>query len=110
MLDADTTLYTPIQQLFREVNGPDDAVWRQRVEQYIDLDAVHDPRRRSRQFVAENDGILGFAGMNNFYLYRFQGTTRHRLFVWDKDKAFLFRSTARSRSTDDNVLFRRAMA
>ena len=28
--------------------------------------------------------------MNNFYLYRFQGTTKHRLFVWDKDQAFLF--------------------
>ena len=35
----------PIQQLFREVNGPDDAVWLERVGQYIDLEAVHDPRR-----------------------------------------------------------------
>ena len=59
-------------------------------------------------YIAENDGILGFAGMNNFYLYRDQGTPRHRLFVWDKDNAFLFIDSP-IRTTDDNVLFRRAM-
>ena len=36
-LDADTILYAPIRDLFSEVNGPDDAVWRERVEQYVDL-------------------------------------------------------------------------
>jgi spore coat protein H len=108
VLDADTTLYTPIQQLFRDANGPDDAGWRSRVEQYLDLNSfmVH---VAIEQFIAENDGILGFAGMNNFYLYRFQGSQRHRLFVWDQDNAFNFTDSPIATTDASNVLFRRAM-
>ena len=109
VLDADTTLYTPIQQLFKEVNGPDDAVWRQRVEQYIDLNQFM-THVAIETFIADNDALLGAFGMNNFYLYRFQGTTRHRLFVWDKDNAFQFiGSPIPTQATETNVLFRRAM-
>jgi spore coat protein CotH len=108
VLDADATLYNPIVSLFKEVNGPDDAVWRSRVEQYIDLTQFM-TQVAIEEFIAENDGVLGYAGMNNFYLYRDQGTTKHRLFVWDKDNAFLAIDSAVKR-TDDNVLFRRAMA
>ena len=106
-LDADSTLYVPIQTLVREVNGPDDAVWRDRVEQYIDLNqfVMH---TAVESFLAENDGLLGYAGMNNFYLYRQQGTNRHRLFPWDKDTAFTFIDSAID-VTNSNVLFRRAM-
>jgi spore coat protein CotH len=106
--DADTTLYTPIHDLFHEVNGPDDAVWRDRVEQYIDLNGFM-TYVGIEQFIAENDGILGFAGMNNFYLYRSPNSTRHRLFVWDKDQSFQFVESPIA-STDANVLFSRAMA
>jgi spore coat protein CotH len=108
VLDADTTLYTPIQQLLREINGPDDAVWRDRVEQYIDLNGFM-TYVGIEAFIAENDGILGFAGMNNFYLYRSPNTTRHRLFVWDKDQSFLFIDSPIA-TTDANVVFSRAMA
>jgi spore coat protein CotH len=107
VLDADATLYNPIVALFKEVNGPDDAVWRSRVEPYIDLTQFM-RHVAVEEFIAENDGVLGYAGMNNFYLYRDQGTTKHRLFVWDKDNAFLSIDSGVKR-TDDNVLFRRAM-
>jgi spore coat protein CotH len=107
VLDADSTLYDPIVSLFHEVNGPDDNVWRSRVEQYLDLTQFV-THVAIEMYIAENDGILGFAGMNNFYFYRDQGTTRHRLFVWDKDNAFLFYDSP-IRTTDDNVLFRRAL-
>ena len=53
--------------------------------------------------------MLGYAGMNNFYLYRLEKTTMRRLFVWDQDHAFLSIASGVKR-TDDNVLFRRAMA
>jgi spore coat protein CotH len=107
VLDADSTLYNPIEQMVKEINGPDDAVWRSRVEQYIDLNQfmVH---VGIEQFIAENDGLLGFAGMNNFYLYRFQATQKHRFFVWDKDNAFQFTDSTIA-TTGDNVLFRRAL-
>jgi spore coat protein H len=107
VLDADSTLYNPIVTLFKEVNGPDDAMWRSRVEQYIDLTQFM-THVAVEEYIAENDGVLGYAGMNNFYLYRDQGTTKHRLFVWDKDNAFLSIDSGVKR-TDDNVLFRRAM-
>ena len=109
VLNADTTLYTPIQQLFREANGPDDAVWRDRVEQYLDLTSfmVH---VGIEQFVAGNDGLIGNFGMNNFYLYRFQGSNKHRVFVWDQDQAFIVSPDSGIATTDANVLFQRAMA
>lgn len=107
VLDADSTLYNPIVTLFREVNGPDDAVWRSRVEQYMDLNQFM-AHVAVEEFIAENDGVLGYAGMNNFYLYRDQGASKHRLFVWDKDQSFLVIDSG-VRRTDDNVLFRRAM-
>jgi spore coat protein CotH len=106
-MDADSTLYNPIQDLFKEVNGPDDAVWRSRVEQYINLNELM-TYVGIEQFLADNDGFLGAQGMNNFYLYRAPGTSRHRLFVWDKDQAFQFRDSTIV-PPDVNVLFRRAM-
>jgi len=108
VLDADATLYNPIVSLFKEVNGPDDAVWRSRVEQYIDLTQFM-RHVAVEEFIGENDGVLGYAGMNNFYLYRDQGTSKHRLFVWDKDQSFITAVDAAVKRTDDNVLFRRAM-
>ena len=109
VLDADTTLYTPIVNFFKEVNAPDDAVWRSRVEEYVDLHAFA-RYVAVETFLVDNDAILGFAGMNNFYLYREPNSTKHRFFVWDKDQAFQFRADlAPVQVTDANVLFRRAM-
>jgi hypothetical protein len=107
ILEADSTLYNPIQEMVREINGPDDAVWRQRVEEYIDLNQFM-AHAGVEAFIAENDGLLGYAGMNNFYLYRQQGSKRHRVFVWDKDNAFFVKDSSIA-TTDANVLFRRAM-
>jgi spore coat protein CotH len=107
VLDADSTLYNPIQEMVREINGPDDAVWRERVEQYVDLNQFM-AHAAVEAFIAENDGLLGYAGMNNFYIYRQQGSKKHRLFAWDKDNAFLFVDGPIATS-DANVLFRRAM-
>ncbi len=72
-LEADSTLYRPIRELFRQANEPDDAVWRDRVEQYIDLSQFV-TLAAIETFIAEDDGVLGYAGMNNFYLYRPAGT------------------------------------
>ena len=107
-LEADSTLYRPIQELFREVNGADDAVWRDRVEQYIDLSQFI-THVAIETFIAEDDGLLGYVGMNNFYLYRSAGSTRHRLFPWDKDNAFLNLEKPVLHRADENVLFRRAL-
>jgi spore coat protein CotH len=107
-LDADVTLYGPIRELFREANAEDDAVWRERVEQYLDL------RQLMRYvaietFLTEDDGFIGAYGMNNFFLYRPDGSTRHRLLPWDKDNTFMDSSRSIFARTDENVVMRRAL-
>ncbi len=108
-LDADETLYGPIRDLFHDMNEPDDALWLELVSQRLDLPQF----MRSlaiEAFVGEGDGILGYAGMNNFYLYRSPGSTRHRIFPWDRDLAFRFDTTSLLRGLDENIIFRRAHA
>jgi spore coat protein CotH len=108
-LESDAILYAPIRDLFREVNHPEDGVWRDRVEQYLDLRQFV-THVAIENFLAEDDGILGAFSMNNFYLYRHVNTSRHRLFVWDKDSTFAFAEFPIFRNAEQNVIFRRAIA
>jgi spore coat protein CotH len=106
--EADSVLYVPIRTLFREVNQDVDAVWRERVEQYIDL-VQFVTEVGMEAFLAENDGLVGMTGMNNFYLYRPADSNRHRVIPWDKDNAFLLLGYPILTRADENVIFRRAM-
>lgn len=107
--ETDGALYEPIRDWLREVNSGDDATWRERVEEHLDL-----PRFMTHVaiegFLAENDGLLGFYGMNNFYLYRYADTRRHRFLPWDKDNSFLVPDFRIFERADENVLFTRAFA
>ena len=107
-LESDAILYSPIRDLFREVNHPDDGVWRERVEQYLDLRQFI-THVAMEQFLADDDGILGTYSMNNFYLYRYANTSRHRLIVWDKDSTFLYPEFDIFRNAEQNAIFRRAI-
>ena len=40
-------------------------------------------------FLADQDGILGEWGMNNFFMYRPEFSNQFRLIVWDKSQAFV---------------------
>jgi spore coat protein H len=85
-LDSETTLYSPIRDLFHEINGPADAVWQQRVSQYIDLDQ-YIRFLATEVFLAEYDGWTGNWGINNLYLYRPATGTQHLVLPWDRDFA-----------------------
>ena len=39
-------------------------------------------------FLAEEDGLTGDYGPNNFYIYRFQNTTKFQFMPWDKSNTF----------------------
>lgn len=106
---ADNILYLPIHDWLREVNHPDDGVWRDRVAEYIDLEQFV-TQVAIETFVSENDGLLGATGMNNFFLYRSAGTKRHVFIPWDKDSSFLFWNSSIVQRADENVIFRRAFA
>jgi spore coat protein CotH len=107
-LEANTILYGPIRDLVREVSQPVDGVWRERVEERVDL-AQFVTQAAIENFLAEEDGLLGANGMNNFYLYRPGGSNRHRFFPWDKDSAFLLPHFSIFSRADQNDLFRQAM-
>lgn len=108
-LESDAILYSPIRDLFREVNHPEDAVWRDRVEQYLNLRQFV-THVAIENFLAEDDGILGTFSMNNFFLYRPGASSRHRLIVWDKDSTFAYPDFPILKGADENVVFRRALA
>lgn len=107
--EGDAKLYVPIHNWLREVNHQDDAAWRERVEEYVDL-AQFMTHTAIEGFLAENDGLLGANGMNNFYLYRLAGTNRHRFLPWDKDNSFLVPDYSIFQWAEENVLFKRAFA
>ena len=107
--EGDSKLYLPIHDWLREVNEPDSSAWRQRVARYIDLEQFM-THVAIEGFLAEDDGVLGVNGMNNFFLYRFPDSTRHRLLPWDKDGAFLVIDYSIFQRAHENVIFQRAYA
>ena len=106
--ETDTMLYAPLRDWLREVNEADGAIWRERVEEYLDLPQFV-TQVAIEMFLAENDGLLGAEGMNNFFLYRFNKSKRQRFLVWDKDNSFLVPDFSIWQRADENVLFSRAL-
>jgi spore coat protein CotH len=107
-LEPDSILYSPIRDLFREVNHDVDAAWRARVSEYIDLDQLV-TYLAIENFLAENDGFVGGAGMANFYLYRQADSNRHRVLPWDRDTTFFDMELPIFSRTQENALVRRAL-
>ena len=107
--ETDRMLYQPIHDWLREANSGDDATWRERVEEYVDLPQFV-TQVAIESFLAENDGLLGYYGMNNFFLYRPADSKRQRFLPWDKDNSFLLPDYSILERADQNVLFSRAFA
>jgi spore coat protein CotH len=107
--ESQTALYEPLADLFRAVNEPDEALWRDEVERHLDLAQVV-THAAIQNFLAENDGLLGYAGMNNFYLYRGAQSSVHRVLTWDEDNAFAESATALFLRASENVIVGRALA
>lgn len=106
--EAAAALYTPIRDLFREVNGPDDG-WFDRVNALMDLRALT-KYIAVEQFLSEWDGYFGFWATNNFYLYRPAGSTQHRVLPWDRSESFNSFDSSIFIRTQENVLVRRMLA
>ena len=62
------------------------------------------------KFLAEQDGLLGNRGVNNFYLYRFQNSERSQFIPWDKSQTFNSLEWPIFRHIDTNVLATKAFA
>jgi spore coat protein CotH len=83
--DSVFDLYDPIRELFRAINDPAES-FRDAVGMRLDLAATL-RLVAADVLLAEADGIVSFAGMNNFYLHRHSTTQRHQFLPWDKDYA-----------------------
>jgi spore coat protein CotH len=101
-------LFDQVRELFRTINAAPANSFRTDVGARLDLESTL-RLIAGEGFIAEWDGILGYAGMNNFYLYRPPSSTPARLFVWDADHTFHAADYPLLAGAAENVLMRRIL-
>jgi spore coat protein CotH len=63
------------------------AAWRTAMAQFLDLSKFI-RHLAVENFLAEEDGLTGDYGPNNFYIYRFVNTNKFQFLPWDKGNTF----------------------
>ncbi len=106
--DSEWDLYHEIESMVRTVNEARDDMFVSSMAAYLDL-SLFMKHVGVQAFLAEWDGILGYAGMNNFYLYRFEKQTVSQFIAWDADNTFRAIEYSTLSGHQENVLMRRAM-
>jgi hypothetical protein len=76
-----------IESMVRTINTAG-AAFRSAIAEFIDLNAFV-RHVATEVFLAEQDGVIGDWGMNNFYLYRPPTSNLFSFVVWDKSNAFV---------------------
>jgi spore coat protein H len=106
--DPDETLYRPIETLVRLINEKPASELTEAVGPHLDLRGL--TRFLAVQnFLSEIDGFAGKWGMNNFYLYRLQHHSQHRIIAWDDDLSFLDPAYDLMSYQEPNVLVNKLM-
>jgi hypothetical protein len=77
----------PIASMIEVINQTTDAEFQNMIGQYVDVYSFI-REIAAELFVAEQDGIVGAYGLNNFYLYRYQDSLASTVLPWDKSNAF----------------------
>ena len=101
-------LFDPIRELFRTINNAPAGSFVDAVNARLDLESTL-RLIAAESFLAEWDGILGYAGLNNFYLYRPPASAPARLFPWDADHTFQAADYPLLAGAAENVLMRRML-
>jgi len=99
----------PIASMIQAINQSSDAQFQAAASQYVDLPAFL-TEAAVENFLAEQDGLVGAYGLNNFYLYRFGGRNAHTFIPWDKSNTFFAMDWPIMRNIETNRLARRALA
>jgi hypothetical protein len=107
--DPEEDAYRPLEEWIRTLDRAPDGDVAEALAPYVDL-PLFMKQLAVDNFLAERDGLLGYAGLNNVYLYRFEGRRRAQFLPWDKDNSFAAADYPILQGVDDNVLARRAMA
>jgi spore coat protein CotH len=77
-----------IADMVQAINLSTSAVFRTAVAEFIDVTGFI-RHVATEVFLADQDGVLGDWGMNNFFIYRPAVSNQFRLIVWDKSQAFV---------------------
>lgn len=107
--ESEGSLYLPVEAMVRTVNEASDEDFVSAVSPYIGLEAFM-RLTAAQAAVAEADGLLTGAGMNNHFLYRSGQRTPHRFVPWDASLALAAADYPLHAWHDENILMRRAMA
>jgi spore coat protein CotH len=105
---SEAELFGPIENLVRLANELSPDQYQPVLGEHLDLPAFM-RYVAAQNFVGQNDGFLGYAGMNNFYFYRLENSTRHVFLAWDEDNAFWGVEFPIDQRHSENVLMRKAM-
>jgi spore coat protein CotH len=105
---AESLIWGPIEELVRLVNNTPSTTFEQTVNPRLDL-AAFVRYIAAQNFIAQDDGFNGYAGMNNFYFYRLENSTNHVFIAWDEDVAFLSPEFGLTTRLDENVLTRKTL-
>jgi spore coat protein CotH len=104
----DQESYGPIETIVRLANELPSSQYLAVLGERLDLPQFM-KYMAAQNFVAQNDGFLGYAGINNFYFYRLENTQKHQFIAWDEDNAFAFPDFSLTERHNDNTLMRKAM-
>jgi spore coat protein H len=99
----------PLTGLIETINRAGDG------EFWNELSAFIDPKQwltylAVETLIEDGDGLLGEWGMNGFYLYNYQRSTKFTVLPWDKDWSFFRWDRPPLENAQQNVLFRRLLA
>ena len=104
--DPIPNLYQPIEDLIQAVNDAPQSDLESKLSDFFDLDSFINIMA-VQNFVSQTDGLLGNAGMDNFFLYRFAHTRRFTMIPWDQDQSFAQLDLEPSWNMAQNVLARK---
>jgi spore coat protein CotH len=99
----------PLEWMIRAINQTADPWFQAEVSRYVDLKTFM-KYIAVENFLAEQDGLLGNWGVNNFYLYRFENSDQSQFIPWDRSQSFNSLEWPILRRIETNVLATRAFA
>lgn len=100
---------TELIDFIRSINETPDDMFLAQIANYIDV-------RKFLSYVAvenalaESDGLLGDQGMNNFYIYQSEDSSRFTFIPWDKDNSLQLAEWPLFRGVEGNLLVQRLLS
>lgn len=98
-----------LAEFVKTANDAPEAGFAQTISAYIDVDRFL-AYIATENALAESDGFLGYAGMNNFYAYQYGGQKKFVFIPWDKDTSFNAPEWPILYNVETNVLVRKLLA